>query len=151
MPILANQMSNLNNSPSDLETESFKELARILKKSNGRLKISFNRKPSFVISLDGNIIRLDVEDPSFFDNISLGTEAGGFRFSNLFDKLKTTQKLAEILNDCGLSLIVLRKGKEAFTLGRDATPTISSVLTGSDDIHIDNVAETAKLGKYLAV
>ena len=144
-------MSNLDSTPSNLETESFNKLAGILKKSNGRLKISFNRKPSFVISLDGNKIRLDVEDSSFFDNNSLGTEAGGLRFSNLLDNLKTIQNIAEILNNSGLSLIVLRKGKEAFTLGRDATPTISSVLTGSDDIHIDDVAETAKLGKDLAV
>lgn len=143
-------MSNINSSSLDLETESIKKLAGILKKSDGSLKISFNKNPSFLVSLGSNKIRLDVEDPSIFENINIGTGDGGPGFSDLFDGLKTAQKFAETLNDCGLSLIVLRKGKEAFTIGRDATPTISSILTGSDDIHIDNVAETAKLGKELS-
>lgn len=42
---------------------------------------------------------------------------------------------------------MLRKGKKAFTIGRDATPTISSILTGSDDILVDSVTQAAKLGK----
>lgn len=37
--------------------------------------------------------------------------------------------------------------KKGFTIGRAATPTISSILTGSDDIQIDSVTLTAKLGK----
>ena len=57
------------------------------------------------------------------------------------------QKLGEILNSNGLSISMLRKGKKAFTIGRDATPTISSILTGSDDIQVDSVTQAAKLGK----
>jgi hypothetical protein len=44
----------------------------------------------------------------------------------------------------------LRIGKEAFTIGRDATPTLSSVVTRSDDIHIDSIRQAAKLGKDLS-
>ena len=42
---------------------------------------------------------------------------------------------------------MLRKGKKAFTIGRDATPTISSILTGNEDIQVDSVIQAAKLGK----
>jgi hypothetical protein len=44
----------------------------------------------------------------------------------------------------------LSKVKEAFTIGRDATPTLSSVVTRSDDIHIDSIRQAAKLGKDLS-
>ena len=68
-------------------------------------------------------------------------------YYKLFDRLKTAQKLGEILNSNGLSISMLRKGRKAFTIERDATPTISSILTGSDDIQVDSVTQAAKLGK----
>jgi hypothetical protein len=40
-------------------------------------------------------------------------------------------------NNNGLSVTILQKGKRALSIGREATPTISSLLTGSDDIQID--------------
>ena len=33
------------------------------------------------------------------------------------------------------------------SLSRDATPTINSFVTGSDDIHVDSVRQVTKLGK----
>jgi hypothetical protein len=35
------------------------------------------------------------------------------------------------------------------TIGRDAAPTVSTILTRSDDIQVDSVKEVAKLGKDL--
>jgi len=52
-----------------------------------------------------------------------------------------------MLNSKGLTLSILRKGKKAVSLGRDAAPTISSFVTGSDDIQVDSVREVTKLGK----
>ena len=67
----------------------------------------------------------------------------------IFDNLKTAKKLGEILNSKGLTLSILRKGKKAVSLGREATPTISSFITGSDDIQVDSLKEVTKLGKYI--
>ena len=143
-------MSDEKSSSPDLGTNTIRKFAGILKESGGSVNISFNKSPALSISLGSNKIRLDVHDPSIFENIRLEKGDSGSGFSGLFEKLKTAQKFAEILNNTGLSLIVSRKGKEAFTIGRDATPTVSSILTGSDDIHIDSVAQTAKLGKDLS-
>ena len=90
----------------------------------------------------GSNIHLNIHDASILDGVGNNKSD-----KSLFDKLKTAQKLGEILNSNGLSISGLRKGKKAFTIGRDATPTISSILTGSDDIQIDSVTQTAKLGK----
>jgi hypothetical protein len=44
-----------------------------------------------------------------------------------------------------LSISILRKGKKALSIGREATPIIISLLTGSNDIQIDSITQVAKL------
>lgn len=125
----------------DLETDTVNKLAGTLKRSRGQLNILIKDNPALSITLGSNI-ELNIHDTAIFDGV--GNDKSDVSF---LDKLKTAQKLGEILNNNGLSISVLRKGKKAFTIGRDATPTISSILTGSDDIHIDSVTQAAKLGK----
>lgn len=134
-------MSDTNHVTQGLETDTINKLAGILKKSSGSVNILIKNNPAISISLGSNI-QLNIHDAATFDGVGIDKSD-----LSLFDKLKTAQKLGEILNRNGLSLSVLRKGKKAFTIGRDATPTISSILTGSDDIHIDSITQAAKLGK----
>ena len=125
----------------DLETDTVNKLAGTLKRSSGQLNILIKNNPALSITLGSNI-QLDIHDAAIFGGV--GNDKSDLRF---LDRLKTGRKLGEILNNNGLSISVLRKGKKAFTIGRDATPTISSILTGSDDIQIDSVTQAAKLGK----
>ena len=67
----------------------------------------------------------------------------------LFDKLKTAKEFSHHLTDNGLTLSFLRKGKEAITLGKKAHPTLSKLITRSDDIQVDSVRESIKLGRDL--
>jgi hypothetical protein len=134
-------MSDTSQVTQDVETDTINKLAGILKKSNGQLNILIKDNPALSITLGSNI-ELNIQDAAIFAGV--GNDKSDV---SLFDRLKTAQKLGEILNSNGLSISVLRKGKKAFTIGRDATPTISSILTGSDDIQIDSVTQAAKLGK----
>jgi hypothetical protein len=134
-------MSDTSRVPQDVETDTIKKLVGILKKSNGQLNILIKDNPALSITLGSNI-ELNIHDAAIFADI--GNDKSDV---SLFDRLKTAQKLGEILNSNGLSISVLRKGKKAFTIGRDATPTISSIITGSDDIQIDSITQAAKLGK----
>ena len=65
----------------------------------------------------------------------------------LFDKLKTAREFSHTLTNNGLTLSFLRKGKEAITLGKGAHPTLSRLITRSDDIQIDSVRESIKLSR----
>jgi hypothetical protein len=67
----------------------------------------------------------------------------------LFDKLKTAREFSHTLTNNGLTLSFLRKGKEALTLGKGAHPTLSRLITRSDDIQIDSVRESIKLSRDL--
>ena len=65
--------------------------------------------------------------------------------TGLFDKLNTAKEFAQKLSENGLTLSFLRKGKKAIILGKEAKPTLSKLITRSDDIQINSTKESAKL------
>lgn len=134
---------NPNNSNSDVTTGTVNHLIEILKRIRGKVGITYREGPILSISLEGNKIFLDVSDASVFGMSDNNNNLG------FFDSLKATKTLAEILDAEGLTLSILRKGKEALTIGREATPKVSTILTRSDDIQVDSVREVAKLGRDL--
>jgi hypothetical protein len=134
---------NPNNSNSDVITGTANHLIAILKGLRGKVGITYREGPILSISLEGNKIFLDISDASVF-GMSDNNNSLGF-----FDSLKATKTLAEILDAEGLTLSILRKGKEALTIGRPATPKVSTILTRSDDIQVDSVREVAKLSRDL--
>jgi hypothetical protein len=99
------------------------------------------------LDFKGENVNLNIQDTSIFDiadvNGSSQEDVG------LLDKLKTAKTLAQIFDDNDITLSVLRKGKKAFTVGKKAHPTLSRILSGSDDIQINSVKEAAKLGRDL--
>ena len=130
------------NSNLDSQTSAtINNVAEGLKHVKGKISIQIKKRPALSIALNGNTVLVDIEDPSIFGLTESDTSVG------IFDGLKTAKKLGEILNSKGLTLSILRKGKKAVSLGREATPTISSFITGSDDIQVDSVKEVTKLGK----
>lgn len=128
---------------SDVITGTANHLIEILKGIRGKIGITYREGPILSISLEGNKIFLDVSDASVFGMSDNNNNLG------FFDSLKATKTLAEMLDAEGLTLSILRKGKEALTIGREATPKVSTILTRSDDIQVDSVREVAKLGRDL--
>lgn len=90
-------------------------------------------------------INIDFVHPTF---IQVAETKSGSR-TGLFDKLKMAKEFSQKLTDNGLTLSFLRKGKEAITLGKEANPTLSKYVTRSDDIQVDSVRESIKLGREL--
>jgi hypothetical protein len=129
------------NSYLDSETRTINSLAEILKRVQGKITIDVQDKQVLSISLDGNRVLLDVSDTSIFGTAESDSSIG------LFEGLKTAKKLGETLNSKGITLSILRKGKKALSLGRDAKPTISTLVTRTDDIQVDSVRQVTKLGK----
>ena len=135
--------NNPNNLNSDVITGTANHLIEILKGIRGKVGITYREGPILSISLEGNKIFLDVSDASVFGMSDNNNNLG------FFDSLKATKTLAEMLDAEGLTLSILRKGKEALTIGKDAAPKVSTILTRSDDIQVDSVREVAKLGRDL--
>ena len=116
-----------------------KDLVNLLRVPKGSITVKTNDTPAFTLEFKGDKVSLDIIDASFFN---FGDESDDIGF---FSKLKTAKKLAEVLTDNRLTLSILRKGKEALSLGYETHPTLSRLITGSDDIQIDSVKEVAKL------
>ncbi|TLX86019.1 MAG: hypothetical protein E6L04_04240 [Thaumarchaeota archaeon] len=129
------------NSRLDPETRTVNTLAEILKSVQGKITIDVQDKQVLSVSLEGNRVVLDVSDASIFGTAESDSSIG------LFDGLKTAKKLGETLNSKGITLSILRKGKKALSLGRDAKPTLSTLVTRTDDIQVDSVRQVTKLGK----
>lgn len=133
-------------SESDQIVESPLKVLKSVK--SGTIKLEVANRPALKIEINRNdhvdsdagsktILELDLLEPTFFSVLDDQT--------SLFDKLRTAAELAQKLTDNGITLFLLRKGKEAITLGERASPSISRVITKSDDIQVDSIKESAKL------
>jgi hypothetical protein len=107
-------------------------------------------------SLTRGTIEIDTENQSaaqidiFNDKIAINLlQAEFFRVpddeTGLFDKLKTSKEFGHKLSESRLTLSILRKGKEAITLGYKAKPKLSKLITRSDDIQVDSIKEATEL------
>ena len=111
----------------------------LLKIPRGSISVKTSDTPAFSLQFQGDKVLLNITDASFFN---FGEESDDIGF---FSKLKTAKELAQVLTDNHLTLSILRKGKEALSLGYETHPTLSRLITRSDDIQIDSVKEVAKL------
>ena len=114
-------------------------LFKILNSTSGFIKLEVSNRPALKISINRNeraegedndnsrtTVKLDLVEPTFF---SVPDDQTG-----LFDKLRTATEFAQKLRDNGITFSLLRKGKEAITLGEGARPLLSRIITKSDDI-----------------
>jgi hypothetical protein len=90
---------------------------------------------------NNNRIIVDLIQPSFFKTTN--DETG------LFDKLKTAKEFSHKLSENGVTISFLRKGNEVITLGKGAKPTVSKLITRSDDLQINSLKAATELKRDL--
>jgi hypothetical protein len=115
----------------DLVTRSMKSV------TGGQIKIVINEKLAAEVELEKDSINVNLLEPMLFRTPE--DETG------LFDKLNTAKEFAERLTENGLTLSFLRRGKKTLILGKDARPSLSKLITRSDNIQIDSIKESSKL------
>ena len=110
---------------------------------SGTIKIAIKNNDSLRIESEDKNIKLHLLDPSIFD-IPLETIK-----DNKFDFLKYIKEAKEFahkLSENELTLFILNKNDEnAITLGKNANPSFSKLITRSDDIQINSVRKSIKL------
>ena len=143
--------------------------------TSGSIKLQVSDKPALKIEAEDNknknkkinidflepeLFSFDIkpedsveENPSFFHKLK---NAFDDNLKNAFDLTKIitdkddmilsfSKKFAHYLTINGVTLSISRKGKEAITIGKEAKPTLSRLLTRSDDVQIKSTVEAAKL------
>ena len=108
---------------------------------SGSVGIAFEEVPAVNIKMESDRINVDLLNPEFLrmDNDETG----------LMDKLKTASEFGSKLSENGVTISFLRNGKEAVRIGKDARPTLSKLITRSDDLQLTNAGEFAKLKRDL--
>jgi hypothetical protein len=160
-----------NSNPIDnLDSETVMDwLVRSIKSvQSGRIAIDMQNEPAMEIYATANRIDVDILNPEFL-NLPKATEDNEDkregRIEKLKDKLNIAKEFAEELTDSETELldkleipkfankltdndttiVFSRKGKEAIILGKEAKPTVSKLVTRSDDIQIKSLREVRKL------
>ena len=114
-----------------------------LRYMSGTIRIAIKNQDSLRIESEDKNIKLHIMDPSIFD-IPLETVK-----DNKFDFLKYIKEAKEFahkLSENELTLFILNKNDEnAITLGKNANPSFSKLITRSDDIQINSVRKSIKL------
>jgi hypothetical protein len=121
-------------------------LVRCVKSAqSGTINLDIGNQSAMKIDLsnNGDKIIVDLLEPAFFSTAN--DETG------LFDKLKSAKEFAKKLTDHDITISFLRKGKEAITLGSKAKPTLSKLITRSDDVQINSVTQTTNLKRDFKV
>jgi hypothetical protein len=157
--------------PSDISAKMEDEMSFWLAKSlksvtSGSLKVQASDKPALKLEVIKNKVKnekinINFLEPEFF-NIDINPEDKAGENTGFFDKLKNaldlakmvpdkdevlsfSKKFARYLTDNDVTLSISRKGKEALTIGKEAKPTLSRLITRSGDVQIRSTKETAKL------
>ena len=110
---------------------------------NGTVKIASQDRDSLIIESVDKKIKLHVIDPSFFE-IPLEVIKDK-KMTNFLKYIKEAKEFAHKLTENGLTVFILNKDENAITLGKDASPSFSKLITRSDDIQIDSIRKSMKL------
>jgi hypothetical protein len=118
--------------------------------TNGTLKIAINNNDSLKIESTDKNIKLDINDPSFFENAieTLKDNKANLKenkVTDFFKYIKEAKEFARKLSENDLTLSILNRGENAITLGKNASPKFSKLITRSKDIQIDSVRKSIKL------
>ena len=110
---------------------------------SGTVKIALQGHDSLIIESADKKIKLHVIDPSFFE-IPLEVIKDD-KMTNFLKYIKEAKEFAHKLTENGMTVFILNKDENAITLGKDASPSFSKLITRSDDIQIDSIRKSMKL------
>jgi hypothetical protein len=117
-------------------------LVKGLSYMNGTIKVAIKNNDSLRIETADKNIKLHIIDPSIFD---IPFEAIKDHKMDYLKYIKEAKEFAHKLSENELTLFILNKNENAITLGKNANPSFSKLITRIDDIQIDSIRKSIKL------
>jgi hypothetical protein len=130
------------NEPKSINDMFMDILVKGLSFINGTIKIAIKNNDSLRIETADKKIKLNIIDPSIFD---IPLEILKDNKIDFFKHMKEAKEFAHKLSENELTLFILNKGENTITLGKNANPSFSKLITRSDDIQIDSIRKSIKL------
>jgi hypothetical protein len=110
--------------------------------TSGEITLFTDDKEALHLKVGNKKISLDVVDKKFVKDI-LGSLGGR---TSIRSRLDLVKGIAVELRDEGLTISVSYKGGRAVTIGAEAKPKLSRVLTGTNAIEINSLRKLIELG-----
>jgi len=107
------------------------------------MAISINDWEALKLKAEDKELNLDLIDKQLVKKVQSRLGAGK---ASLWRGLGQARKVAEELQDEGLTVIIYYRGSKVVTIGLNARPTFSPLVTGSDAIQIDSLLKLIELG-----
>ena len=107
----------------------------------GNISIDYDGVKAVNVTINDGTVVVDLIEPQVF---RIPEDETG-----LFDKLKTASEFGRKLSENETTIAFLRNGKEAVRIGKNAKPTLSKLISRSNDIQLSSVREFTKLKKDL--
>ena len=109
---------------------------------SGTINISANKEKLFQITASNNIIDFNILDKKFVHELTKDPDNLSY-FRHLFSSLKN---LAGELRNQETTVTISYKNQKVITIGSDAKPKFSKIITGTADIEINNLKRLIKMG-----
>ena len=116
---------------------------------NGTVKIAIQNTDTLRIEGANKEIKLDIIDPSIFENLLEilrdNKTIKDNKITDFFKYIREAKEFSHKLSENELTVSILNKGKNAITLGKNANPSLSKLITRSDDIQINSLRKSLNL------
>ncbi len=94
------------------------------------------------VNVDDNRIELSIVDRDFLKDV-LGSAGGG---TSIRSRLAQLKNIAKELKDEGLTVTLSYQGDRLVTMGSEAKPKLSRLVTRTDAVEINNLRRLMELG-----
>ncbi len=107
----------------------------------GSISIDVNQSQFLSVEFKDEI-RIDIKDESILDLLGNDDKDKKLNFRSIFNDVR---EFAKYLTDKSLTAIISIKGKNVIILGKKARPSLSKIITKSDNIEFKNISH---LGRF---
>jgi hypothetical protein len=108
---------------------------------SGAVTLSTNDVEALQIKAEDNKIDVNIDSKEFLKD-ALGSAGTGGSIRSMLAQLRS---IAEDLKDEGLTVTLSFKGDRLVTIGLEAKPTLSRLVTGTGAVEINNVGRLLEL------
>lgn len=126
------------------ETELLQILVALIQRlKKGEINLRINGAESLQLTIENNKIHLNFLKKEHLKTL-LKLESKVEKES-ILQKLTTLKNTAEKLKQKGFTITISHKNQKILTLGYEAKPAISQIVTGTEAIEFNNLVELLKL------
>jgi hypothetical protein len=108
---------------------------------SGAVTLSTGDVEALQIKAEDNKIEVSLDSKEFLKDVMGSTGAGG----SIRDMLSQLKSIAGELKDEGLTVTISFKGEHLVTIGAEAKPTLSQLVTGTSAVEINNLRKLLEL------